>query len=148
MQAVLLFVNGLAVLNNERFLEPCTLSPADLHAFLQISCQDVTLCGPVPATASVHWMSADGWGFNNMTGGGHSLDSGKPGALKQQTIGLLHAVAYLRGGQSLTDLAAPPPCAALKGIVAQALTNTPECCGGGIICSSGLPLPERQLFIH
>lgn len=39
---------------------------------------------------------ADGWGYNNMSGGGHSLDSGKPGALKQQTIGLLHAIAYLR----------------------------------------------------
>ena len=34
MQAVLLFVNGLAVLNNERFLEPCTSSPAALHASL------------------------------------------------------------------------------------------------------------------
>ena len=33
-----------------------------------------------------------------MTGGGHSLDSNRPGALKQQTIGLLHAIAYLRGG--------------------------------------------------
>ncbi|CAK0737393.1 hypothetical protein CVIRNUC_000905 [Coccomyxa viridis] len=60
LQAVLLFVNGLAILNNERFLEPY------------------------------------GWGFKDMTGGGHSLDSNRPGALKQQTIGLLHAIAYLR----------------------------------------------------
>ena len=54
------------------------------------------LC-PWKYIASLSWDSADGWGFNNMTGGGHSLDSGKPGALKQQTIGLLHAIAYLRG---------------------------------------------------
>ncbi|KAK9915647.1 hypothetical protein WJX75_002112 [Coccomyxa subellipsoidea] len=58
LQGVLLFVNGLAILNNERFLEKY------------------------------------GWGFSQMSGG--SAIGPGPGALKQQTIGLLHAVAYLR----------------------------------------------------
>ena len=39
---------------------------------------------------------ADGWGFSQMSGNQGMGPS--PGAIKQQTIGLLHAVAYLRGG--------------------------------------------------
>lgn len=35
MQAVLLFVNGLAILNNERFLEPCKSSPISEMSPLQ-----------------------------------------------------------------------------------------------------------------
>ena len=39
--------------------------------------------------------AADGWGFSQMSGN-HGMGP-SPGAIKQQTIGLLHAVAYLRG---------------------------------------------------
>lgn len=38
---------------------------------------------------------SDGWGFSQMSGG-NGIGPG-PGAIKQQTIGLLHAIAYLRG---------------------------------------------------
>ena len=45
MQAVLLFVNGLAILNNERFLEPCK-SCHDLEMSpLQSMMQSCTFCG-------------------------------------------------------------------------------------------------------
>jgi hypothetical protein len=104
VQAVLLFVNGLAILNNERFLEPCeslstTIIKTAACLCTKLHCSIWSLfCSKECLHESL--ISADGWGFNNMTGGGHSLDSGRPGALKQQTIGLLHAIAYLRGEHS------------------------------------------------
>lgn len=73
-----------------------------LHRYIMLR-----LC-PWKYIASLSWDPADGWGFNNMTGGGHSLDSGKPGALKQQTIGLLHAIAYLRGRAPNQACSSPP----------------------------------------
>lgn len=53
-----MMINGLAVLNNERFLEKI------------------------------------GWGFSGMHSGG-GVGEG-PGAVKQQVIGLIHAVSYLK----------------------------------------------------
>ena len=38
---------------------------------------------------------ADGWGFSQMSGGSNMGQH--PGAIKQQTIGLLHAISYLKG---------------------------------------------------
>ncbi|KAK9830579.1 hypothetical protein WJX81_000724 [Elliptochloris bilobata] len=57
-QAGVMFANGLAVLNNERFLEKI------------------------------------GWGYSQLHGGNGIGPS--PGAFKQQTIGLLHAMTYMR----------------------------------------------------
>ena len=93
MQAVLLFANGLAILNNERFLEPCKSA---IHAAVSTSLWCMLLSCQKGCSYICHCNSQMAGATTTCQGGGHSLDSGKPGALKQQTIGLLHAIAYLR----------------------------------------------------
>ena len=82
LQAGVMFANGLAVLNNERFLEKseCTSQ----HTPLNVN-DEVRLTRPGHAV---------GWGYSQLHGGNGIGPS--PGAFKQQTIGLLHAMAYMR----------------------------------------------------
>ena len=42
---------------------------------------------------------AVGWGFSGMHSGGGVGES--PGAIKQQVIGLIHAVSYLKGNSGV-----------------------------------------------
>lgn len=53
---------------------------------------------PPPSADPPHRRPADGWGFSSL--GGNALGP-QPNALKYQVIGLLHAVAYLRGAAGL-----------------------------------------------
>ena len=81
-QAGVMFANGLAVLNNERFLEKggCTSQHTPLNATNKV-------CLTTPGHAV-------GWGYSQLHGGNGIGPS--PGAFKQQTIGLLHAMTYMR----------------------------------------------------
>ena len=79
-----MFANGLAVLNNERFLEKseCPLQRTTHTRTLRCT---VRLTRPERAV---------GWGYSQLHGGSGIGPS--PGAFKQQTIGLLHAMTYMR----------------------------------------------------
>lgn len=94
--------NGLAILNNERFLEKCELvgvaglpgngiDGACSSGLLHVGC-----CPSLQlAAAPLPRLPADGWGFSNL---GNNPMGPSPNALKYQVIGMLHAAAYLRGG--------------------------------------------------
>lgn len=78
-------MNGLAILNNERFLEKC-------ERWFTMPCGHGAVAysrlTPLPP------LLADGWGFSQL--GGSNPMGPSPNALKSQIIGALHAAAYLR----------------------------------------------------
>lgn len=79
LQGCILFVNAVAILNNDRFLEKSKSG--------QSTC--------VPNSAIIKEICcAVGWGYSQI--GSNNL-AAHPNALKSQLIGGLHAVAYLRG---------------------------------------------------
>lgn len=80
LQGCLLFVNAVAILNNDRFLEKSKRRSRKLKHARHYS-SDQSLC-------------AVGWGYSQI--GSNNL-AAHPNALKSQLIGGLHAVAYLRG---------------------------------------------------
>lgn len=84
MQGCILFVNSVAILNNDRFLEKSEyLAQTSTSASAVLGrCWHLKFC------------SAVGWGYSQI--GSNNL-AAHPNALKSQLIGGLHAVAYLRG---------------------------------------------------
>lgn len=91
-----MFVNGFAILNNERFLEKCAPAhgqPTSIHE----SCTMRAAC-----EFSFISMYADGWGFSQM-GAGDGNGSGHS-AFKSQIVGFLFAAAYMRGSYQLQAL--------------------------------------------
>lgn len=94
-------MNGLAILNNERFLEKCEGGPVGFcNVWLPFLAEWCIFFEFLTVSWAMAVLWTDGWGFSQMSGGS-GIGPG-PGALKQQTIGLLHAVAYLRGEASLS----------------------------------------------
>ena len=94
LQGVLLVMNGLAVINNERFLEPSEpqrgrRTPTTAAATAGPSCRPLTRLPP-----AVPGAPADNWGFSQL---GNNPMGPSPNALKYQIIGTLHAAAYMRG---------------------------------------------------
>lgn len=83
LQAGVLFANGVAILNNDRFLEKSEGYALLTHSY---------------PSASYHLtgvtLHAVGWGYSQI--GGNNLGA-HPNALKSQFIGGLHAAAYFRG---------------------------------------------------
>lgn len=95
-QAALMFVNGFAILNNERFLEKCVWLPTHPQLLISETYTTSAVAGEIKQCAV---LCADGWGFSQMgvgdgTGTGHS-------ALKSQIVGFLFAAAYMRGWHQL-----------------------------------------------
>ena len=84
-------------------------------------------------------MLADGWGFSQMSGG-NSMGHQHPGAIKQQTIGLLHAIAYLRG-----ELTGASSCKLSLGVSAIRLTMDCEC-AVPLIASNAVVILVKLLF--
>lgn len=80
LQGCILFVNAVAILNNDRFLEKSKSQSRE------------PLCQRLPASGDLCF--AVGWGYSQI--GSNNL-AAHPNALKSQLIGGLHAVAYLRG---------------------------------------------------
>ena len=101
-----MFANGLAVLNNERFLEKSTA--LGLRTCLLFAA--ITKKAPVVT----YVCAAVGWGYSQLHGG-NGIGPG-PGAFKQQTIGLLHAMTYMQR----TPLALPSAiCACTHSVTAE-----------------------------
>ncbi len=78
----MLFINAVAILNNDRFLEKSECSQRCVTLLVRQVAQLAQL------------LAAVGWGYSQI--GSNNL-AAHPNALKSQMIGGLHAVAYLRG---------------------------------------------------
>lgn len=113
MQGVLLVMNGLAIVNNERFLEPSEWTaacpggrsasrvPPPYRAAAQPSSQHPVPNWAKPPPRCLPFLLADNWGFSQL---GNNPMGPSPNALKYQVIGTLHAAAYMRGASRLLPL--------------------------------------------
>ena len=114
LQGVLLVMNGLAIVNNERFLEPSEWGPCWSSVSGLLATNGTALLCQAALVRSTHACpllppthpTTDNWGFSQL---GNNPMGPSPNALKYQVIGTLHAAAYMRGASSCFLL----PCLAL-----------------------------------
>jgi Yos1-like len=124
LQSILMLVNAVAILNNDRFLEKCTSACCWVVGMLlagHLPCSAVAAYrqwAPMGADTWAHAWSddpgpcvvhADGFGYSQMQ---------SSNSLKMSVIGGIHAVHYFRGGRRCEGSTASSPSACAAGSAA------------------------------